>query len=529
MNCKKPFQFAGLNINGEIFKYGVTFQFCDAGDTTTLPESQIFIKITGRDANSIYDFNGNKSFLSLRGIMNVGLDPRITPSSANPISFTLEVYGPNYLPVKIPVIIDGSLKQQRVLVTLVNLKKPPKGVSVFQFSNLGVNAQGGLSSTQILSSLITSSTPENVTITIPAGTKFLDADGNVIIPQSAADSLSGTIVFYSTHTAYSMNSFPGGSVMSDSIITPNGKISGFHQSAGMSYIEMSLGGKDVKSFTSPVIYDITMDPNYISASTNAPVAPGEILSVMNFDYEKNRWDYISDDTLKYIGGTLRGRFSITKLKFNSLSWITPRCTQTTSLIIKNNIFIGTSYLIDIYNQLGDKRHPLIAGLFVEIPSTGSVIKNIPLPDCPVEIRVYENCLDNGQYNYYVRRRPPVAVFTGSTCGNNLVINVNNPPDLQWHYFNVIGYCSNKYYYVFPTIPTFYKFEDDRVNYALLGTVHLGQFTTTNLRMSTHYHFAWISGIDLFTKEKLLDSSSFVRGIPVPEVYPGDTLRNMWCY
>lgn len=529
LNCTKPFKYAGINVNEEVFKYGVTFQFCNAGDTTVLPQYDIFVKISGRDANSIYDFNGNKSFGALRGIMNVGLDPKRLPTVANPVSFVLEVYGPDYLPVKIPVIIDGSLRQQRVLVTLVDIKRPPKGVAIYQFPTMGVNAQGALNSTQIISSTINSSTPEDVTITIPAGTKFLDGNGNVILPQSAGDSVSGLIAFFSTRTAYAMSSFPGGSVMADTIVTPSGKIAGFHQSAGMVYLEMTLGGKDVKSFSNPISYNVTMDPNFISASTSSPVASGDILYVWNFDYYKNRWDYIVNDTISYVGGTLRGTFSTTKLKFSSLSWVTPRCTQTTSLTIKNNIYLGTSYLIDILSQNGDKKHPLVAGLFVEVPFTGTVIKNVPMPTGPVEIRVYENSLDNSQYNYFTRRRPPVAVYSGNACGDNIVLNINNPQDMQWHYFNVVGYCSNSYYYVYPSIPTFYKFANAKVNYSLLGSVHIGKFSTTNLKINTDYHFAWIAGQDLFTKEKLIDSSSYVRSIVVPETFPGDTLRNLWCY
>lgn len=529
LNCTKPFKYSGINVNEEVFKYGVTFQFCNAGDTTVLPQYDIFVKITGRDAKSIYDFNGTRSFGSLRGIMNVGLDPKVNPTISNPISFVVEVYGPDYLPVKVPVIIDGSLKQQRVLVTLVNIKRPPKGIAIYQFPLMGVDAQGALLSTQIISSTINTSTPEDVTITIPAGTKFLDDNGNVILPSSPGDSVSGMIAFFSTRSAYAMSSFPGASVMADTVVTPSGKVAGFHQSAGMSYLEMTLGGKDVKSFSKPIAYNVTMDPNFVSASTNSPVASGDILYVWNFDYTKNRWDYIENDTIAYVGGTLRGTFNTTKLKYNSLGWVTPKCTQTTSLTIKNNIYLGTSYLIDILCQNGDKRHPVVAGLFVEVPFTGTVIKNVSLPTGPIEIRVYENSLDNSQHNYFTRRRAPVAVYTGTACGDNIVLNVTNPQDMQWHYFNVVGYCSNKYYYVFPSIPTFYKFEPAKSNYSLLGCVHIGKFATTNLRINNMYHFAWIAGQDLFTKEKLLDSATYVRSIVVPETYPGDTLRNFWCY
>lgn len=523
--CVKPSYKVGLNFNQEIMKYGVTFQFCNAGDTTRLPQYEVFVKITGRDASKIYDYNGTKSFGVLRGIMNIGLDPNVTPTVANPIQFVLEAYGPDYLPVRIPVTIDGSFKQQRVLVTLINVKDPPNGISVGK-NTFGVDATGALINTEIFISPITTSTPENVKITIPAGTQFLDAGGNVIAPNGS--DLTVQTVFFSTRTAYSMSAFPTGSVYADSIVTPTGKIAGFHQSTGMAYVEMNLGGKDVKATTQPMTYEIVMDQNYISAGTNNPITAGEVIPIWNYDFTKNKWDFVQNTTTQFSGGTLKSTFTTTLLKYLSVGWVTPLCTQSTSLTFNNGLNIPTTYLIDILSQNGDRRHPLVTGLYLEVVN-GQVVNNLPIPSGPVEIRVYENNLFNSQYNYFIRGNAPLAVYSGIACGTNINLNTTNPIDLQSHYFGVIGYCPNANYYIYPSIPTLYKRAHVKTNYSLLGSVRVGILTTTNLRINNEYHFAWIAGDKLFTKEKLIDSSTYTRVIPVPATVPGDTLREMWCY
>ncbi|RYZ55178.1 MAG: hypothetical protein EOP49_03490 [Sphingobacteriales bacterium] len=381
-------------------------------------------------------------------------------------------------------------------------------------------------STEIIASPIVTGTPENATVILPAGTRFRDGSGNVILP--VGTSVEVTQVFFSSRSAYSMGGFPNGSMMVDSFVNGTSKSAGFHQSAGMLYMEMTLGGKDVKSFTQPVSYEYTLDPAYVNAATNAPVNAGDQVPLWQFDYSRNRWDFLQNSTLQFASGTLRASFASNQLKYISLGWMTPKCTQNTSLTFNNGLGLYTTYLVDILSATGDMRHPLVSGLFVEVRN-GMAVSNVPMPTGPVVINVYENNLGNSQYNYLNRSTSPIATYTGVACGSNVALSIPLDPQLQGHFWNVLGYCPNGSFYVFPTIPTFYKRAHTKANYSLLGLVHIGQFSTTQIRTNNEYHFLWVSGDDLFTKEKLVDSSTYTRFITVPETSPGDTLRGMWCF
>ena len=133
VNCNKPSSNVGLSINGNVIKYGVSLQFCDTKSPNGNAPQNIFVKITGKDASKVYEYGGTKVFnVSTTGLLSLGLDPFVKPTSSAPISFTVEAFAPDYLTAKIPVIIDGSQSQQSIAVTLINIKNPPTGVSIKQ-------------------------------------------------------------------------------------------------------------------------------------------------------------------------------------------------------------------------------------------------------------------------------------------------------------------------------------------------------------------------------------------------------------
>lgn len=527
VNCNKPSSNVGLSINGNVIKYGVSLQFWDPKSPNGNAPQNIFVKITGKDASKVYEYGGTKVFnVSTTGLLSLGLDPFVKPTSSAPISFTVEVFAPDYLTAKIPVIIDGSQSQQSIAVTLINIKNPPTGVSIKQ-TEIPLSSDGSVPSTVSFSTIPTASTPEISTITIPAGTKFKNASGSVI--NSNNGTLLVTQAYFGTRTSASLSAFPQNSFVSDSIYNESGiRTSGYFQTAGFTSIEMVVAGQEVKYFTSDVTINMNLDPTLKNPKTNSAIVDGDIVPIYSYDVTKNRWSFEKNVTLTNSGGNLNASFTTNHLTYYSPSWTGSLCGSAVNITFNTGVSVSTTYLLDIYAKNGDPRQPIVSGLLVTASNNQTVaVSGIPNED--VIIRVYPNNANNSQADFSIRDAAPLGLFDGNACSSgNIIINMPNAQNFPPVTFNIVGVCPGNVL-VYPTVPTYYRQAGTNAPYTLLGTVVGGQFTTTNLILNKTYDFLWLFKNRELRKTRIVDSSSYTRYMEVRNSYPGDTLIDLFCY
>lgn len=532
VNCNKPTKDLGLSINGNVIKYGVSLQFWDPKSPNGAMPPNIFVKITGKDASKIYEYGGTKVFnISTTGLLSLGLDPFVKPTSSAPISFTVEVFAPDYLTAKIPVKIDGSQSQQSIAVTLINLKNPPSGVSIKQ-TEISLASDGSVPTTVSFSTIPTASTPEISTITIPAGTKFKNASGSVI--NSNYGTLFVTQAYFGTRTSSSLSAFPQNSFVSDSIYNESGaRTSGYFQTAGFTSIEMEVAGQvgarqEVKYFTSDVTINMNLDATLKNPKTNVAVVDGDIVPIYSYDVTKNRWFFEKNVTLTNLGGNLNASFTTNHLTYYSPSWTGSLCASAVNITFNTGVNIATTYLLDIYAKNGDPRQPIVSGLLVTASNNQTIaVSGIPNED--VIIRVYPNNANNSQADFSIRDAAPLGLFDGNACSSgNIIINMPKAQNFPLVTFNIVGKCPGNIL-VYPTVPTYYRQAGTNAPYTLLGTVVGGQFTTTNLILKNTYDFLWLFKNRELRKTKTIDSSNYSRVMSVTNRFPGDTLVDLFCY
>lgn len=525
VNCKKITDNVGFSVNGDVIKYGVSFQFWDPKTSNGMAPQNIFVRITGKDASKVYEYGGTKVFnVSSTGILSLGIDPFVKPSSSAPIAFTVEVYAPDYATIKIPITVDGNQKQQLINVTMVNLKNPPNGVSVKQ-TQVQLAADGSVASTVTLATTPNATTPEISTLTIPVGTKFKDANGSII--NNNGGSLQVSQVFYSTRTSSSLSAFPQNSFLSDSIYTEGGnRISGYFQTSGFTSIEMTLNGQEVKFFTNPITVSVGIDPSYINPTTKAAVKSGDNIPIFSYDVTKNRWNFEKNVT---ISSNYTAEFTTSHLTYYSPAWPGVQCSSSVSMTFNTHVSTVSTYLMDIYAKDGDPRQPIVAGILISA-TDGQSVSVSDVPTGNVVIKVYPNNANNSQSDWAIRDAAPLGVYDGDACSAaSININMPNAQNFPAVTFNIIGRCPGNVL-IYPTVPTYYRKAGTNSPYTLLGTVVLGQFTTTNLQLNSSYDFLWLwKNRELVRPNKLIDSLSYTRVLNVNERFPGDTLQDLFCY
>jgi len=527
VNCNKPTKDVGLSINGNVIKYGVSLQFWDPKSPDGTAPKNIFVKITGKDASKVYEYGGTKVFnVSSTGLLSLGLDPFVKPTSSAPISFTVEVFAPDYLTTKIPVIVNGSQAQQSIAVTMISLKNPPSGVAIKQ-TEIPLSADGSVPSTVTISTTPSSSSPEVISMTIPAGTKFKNASGSVI--NSNSGTLLVTQAFFSTRNSSSLSAFPQNSFVSDSIYNEFGaRTSGYFQTAGFASIEMVVAGQEVKFFTSDVTINMTIDPTYINPVTKSAVVAGDNIPVYSYDVAKNRWSFEKNIALTNVGGNITASFATNHLTYYSPSWTGQLCGSAVNMTFNTGVNVSSTYLLDIYSKNGDPRQPIVSGMLVTANNNQTIAVS-GVPNENVIIKVYPNNANNSQADFSIRDAAPLGIYDGNACAaGNIIINMPNAQNFPPVTFNIVGLCPGNLM-VYPTVPTYYRKAGTNAPYTLLGTVVSGQFTTTNLILNNTYDFLWLYKNRELRKTRIVDSSNYSRVMSVTNRFPGDTLVDLFCY
>ncbi|TJZ59874.1 hypothetical protein FAZ15_13340 [Sphingobacterium olei] len=289
ISCESPLKDFNLVISSEVIKHSATLQVRDTGNE---PVNNVTIKLLSGDTEDIYNLSGYKDFKLNGDMVTFGVDPKRTPTAANPITFRIEISGAGYLTQVVPVTIaDVSTGIQPV--QLVKPTEVPDGVEVI-VENIQLGANGTLAAaTTIVLDKEGEGTKGNIDISLPAGLQFRDASGNAIV----GGVLTANVSSIDASDPAALALFPGGKLTSDAVVGPNGETqSGTFNPAATTVIKMSVGGTSVRQFSAPIAISMGINPDFVDATTGQPVMAGTQLSIYSYDesdpnavwkYEKN--------------------------------------------------------------------------------------------------------------------------------------------------------------------------------------------------------------------------------------------------
>lgn len=474
------------------------------------------VTITGPDAVRIFNIEGTKDFKITGGMVALLLDPSADFAGNKEYKINVELEPVGYLKRIVPITFTKDQNDSSYEVAMLKKSAMPAGIG------LATNTKGSVSATGLVTAInLTASnqTTAGVTtaITVPAGIKMKDASGAIL-----TGPLNTEVISFSetgNNTAY----FPGG-LNPENIDMGNGQTaSGAFVSAGFASINMSVGGKKVKTFEdAKVAVKMTLSKDNYNPKTEKPFAPDDTIDIWSYDDDKGQWKFESTGTVKKdADNSLYVSFETSHLSSFNLDYLFTR---------------NLGYCNNVYNTMkfdwGSSISRVLARIEISYAANagwgwwyqrtnvqyraigkGQVIPFLYSPRSGAIVNVYD--LNSGRLllNQYFG--------TGQLCANPTVtLNVPAPPPTVTLKYEAM--CPNKNTKVLPPVGTTLYYKESgttrwryfyQVNYFNRNQTSL---TTNLLTVGKTYDF-WVFVGNKNTQQPnvRIASANYVINVPLP--------------
>jgi len=390
ITCKKPTTGITLTVSTNVLKYSVAMQFSDPANATGTMQGTVSVTITGADGSYIYNTLGTKNFTVTSDNLSLALGPGRTPLADAPVKFNVYATCPGYLPVNVPVTIYPNQTSQVLFVSMVNIAKPPSGVTV---AIKHVALQGDSTSSPVTVPTTPSvSDPLIATVTIPTGTHFLDSNGNLI----TGGTVDITVAHFDPSNGLALSCFPGGGNVNPTGIMRNGVLEdgGFMMSTGFADITMVIGGVEVKKFDKDVMISFTADPTVGNPENgHSTISAGDSTDVYSFQTGTGTWTY--EGRAGFTGTTpLGASFPTRHLTVFNIAFLGKKCPTSTNSIIyhRTGVTQPENFYVRYYNN-GWGNYPIYQG-FKNL-ADGSIDYMSPPKNTTIEIQVFPSIFTDG--------------------------------------------------------------------------------------------------------------------------------------
>lgn len=295
----------------------VSFIFRDAQTNEPIgfeEEVNLQVQFNGSDSGLLIDLFNRPLETGLRprkGFVSFAIDDDRIPTPDNPVEFTLIANADGYISTSRQVYLSqpGSNAYEVIMVNRDNL---PNGVKGGQITNLGrTDATNGTESEIIINSgALGRELPASVRIA--EGTLMLDSDGNAL-----SGPIESEIYHFNSRDEESLQSFPGG--FSATVSNPDdlqgAEQNVFFTTGGFISLDISVGGRDVRSFSQPIDIEMQIADDAFDELGN-PVQPGDTAPIWSYDEQSGEWTFESEVP---VGTTKDGQLSL-NFRAKHLSW-----------------------------------------------------------------------------------------------------------------------------------------------------------------------------------------------------------------
>ncbi len=115
--CKKPTENIKLILDTDVIKYTAMVNVSD-GQTGKPAPADAKIVITGSSAGDVYELSGKKDIHLTQGLVTIGLQPSVIPTTDKPITVTAEITAPGYNKESKVITFTAAQKQQVISIQL---------------------------------------------------------------------------------------------------------------------------------------------------------------------------------------------------------------------------------------------------------------------------------------------------------------------------------------------------------------------------------------------------------------------------
>ncbi|MEN9919870.1 MAG: hypothetical protein RL662_2306 [Bacteroidota bacterium] len=323
----------------------VAVQFVDAKTDEVILKKKISLKISGKNANDVFDNRGKKviKYTVQYGLTTFIIDPKVSTEAAlktTPVDFILNASCPGYSDFTQRIVVSEN-KLTPIRIKMVQLDDLPAGVSKHVTSKFATATNG------IVNSTSTASLDEgNSTVTITKGTILKDENGNPL-----SGNVSAQILFYNPASEDALEAFPGG--LDVQATRPDGTVGDINfMSAGVFDINLTAGGKTVKTFEGGAATIKTiLDPAMVNPKTSKAIVEGDNIELWSMDKGSGKWKYEKMATVKKAGTELYLEESIAHLSYWNWDWFNNSCYQGATIEWTGEVK-GVSFNILASDQVG---------------------------------------------------------------------------------------------------------------------------------------------------------------------------------
>ncbi len=499
-----PLKDVVFTLDANPYTAPVLVQFANANRDAQNQPGTFPVIISGKDADKVVMSDGTRNFKAVDGRLPLGMRSKTTPTLQNPITFTIAADIPGFASV-VQSIILADTTASTLQVVAVELTNPADGVSV---AVKDAPLSDGKSTAPI--TLVAAETPtktEEATLTIPANTQLLDAQGKAI----SGGSVSMQMVHYSTTSTESEAAFPGGFV-ADNVLNQSGQpVAGgvTFVTGGFVAIDMKVGNTEVKQFSKPIDVAVELEDNLINPLTGNAVKLGETIPVWSLNDDTGQWR--EEGTATVVRGTdgkLTAEFKAAHLSSWNLDWGFSGCTNRAAFTInfKANVKTpGVGYEVQFVTDNGyyitGSLQQVYDGLSIKVPRAPSYPKT--------RIMVYDVATNK------------VVGSTGlfnpcNTSSITVTATLPTPPDYTNVVINFSALCKKKHYQVRPSAWIYLYRQGgngDAISlYAVNGVASLRVINGSTYTVYAYYNGTWESANVTFNKSTVpLLSSGGITG------------------
>ncbi|MEJ2883460.1 hypothetical protein [Pedobacter sp. GR22-6] len=473
-SCRNPAYEMNVLFDADVIKYKATLILKGAAGET-LP-ANITVEAAGQDAASIYDFSGTKKIYAPAGVITLGVTPKDIPTASKTLAFNVKITAPGYEDKNIEMTIAENQFSQVIEVTMLKTVLPTEA-SVVKIVEAALSPTGATTAPISIVTPVNGDVEQSTSITVPTGTQFKDAAGNVIV----GSAVTAQAINFDPSDPLSVELFPAGSLSSSNVVLPNGQTGeAFFLPAGFTDIQMFVGGVEVKNFTNPISISIGLDPDFRPQATGLPLAVGDKLGIYAYRTEVGQFTYEGEGTVALVNGKLTVTFSTNHLTVfivgdvvvKPASCLDPSLTFSAPWMTNGATEPMTLEIYDTSDKL------LATG--PTIVSNGKVEVLTGLPSFAVKFKLINNAgkvLASGN-------------ITDPCAGGNINVTVDNPGSNVQSISLILNVkCPNKGFIIVPNFDLFYKPAGAPASaYTLLGTTSQGVLRTTLLTIGASYDF-----------------------------------------
>ncbi|MBD1423811.1 hypothetical protein [Sphingobacterium chuzhouense] len=473
-SCENPLKDFNLQISTEVIEHYVTLRVVDTEGNNI---NGVSVALVSGDTQDIYNMNGYKDFKLTDNLITLGVDPKRTPTANNPIRFRVQFSASGYNTQTIPVAItDASAGIQTVVLTRP-IEVPDGAEEVVE--NVELDTEGS-TTTETVVELPSAVGEGDMTLTVPSGTQFKDANGTVI----TGTNVQIVVTSIDANNEDAVVLLPGGDLRSDEVILEGGSTAaGTFSPAAVADIRMLVNGTQVRQFSQPLVVSMPVPANYVSPITGQALTAGTVFQIFSNSGD-GVWRFERNSTVTGSAATgFRVSFPVTHLTFYMAGEFAEACSSARVINFSGDwMSAGATYPILVDAVWGGK---VIATGEYSINASNNAVSVMNVPASGVTI-VVRNSAGN------ILEQGPLAA-----CGQTTTMQLPNPGDAT-------GTTSTLQLYVrcpgqtnvitlLPTFQLFYR-ESGTTEFKYLGEVNNGYLRTSLLKTDgTEYDFKAIWG------------------------------------